>query len=73
MTLESSIENYLVKRAKEEWLFLRKVCWIGRRYAPDRLLNSLHRAKTTRRKAMCWSVTRTRTNEKSGKPCRSYR
>ena len=40
--LESTIEDYLKKRAKEEWLFLRKVCWIGRRYAPDRLLNNIY-------------------------------
>lgn len=42
MTLESGIEDYLKRRAKEEWLFLRKVCWIGRRYAPDRLLNNIY-------------------------------
>jgi len=35
---ESQIEKYLVKRVKELGGEVRKVQWIGRRYAPDRLV-----------------------------------
>lgn len=36
--LEKDIEKYLVKRAKEAGGEVRKVQWIGRRGAPDRLV-----------------------------------
>lgn len=39
--LESALENYLVKQCKDKKLFLRKVRWVGRRGAPDRLLNGV--------------------------------
>jgi len=39
---ESSIESYLVRRAKEEGDEVRKVVWVGRRNAPDRLLLVRH-------------------------------
>lgn len=35
---EASIESYLVRRAREEGDEVRKVKWIGRASAPDRLL-----------------------------------
>ena len=35
---ERDIEQYLVKRVKEEGGEVRKVSWIGRRGAPDRLV-----------------------------------
>lgn len=35
---ESAIEDYLVKRVKEAGGEVRKVKWIGRRGAPDRLV-----------------------------------
>ena len=35
---ERDIENYLVKRVKAMGGEVRKVCWIGRRGAPDRLV-----------------------------------
>ena len=35
--LESAIENPVVKRAEQAGYFVRKVQWIGRRSAPDRL------------------------------------
>ncbi|MDE2103177.1 MAG: VRR-NUC domain-containing protein [Patescibacteria group bacterium] len=35
---EASIENYLAKRVKEEGGEIRKVSWIGRKGAPDRLV-----------------------------------
>ena len=38
MTRESEIEKYLVRRAKELGGEVRKVQWIGRRGAPDRLV-----------------------------------
>lgn len=38
MTRESTIERYLVKRVKELGGEVRKVEWIGRRGAPDRLV-----------------------------------
>lgn len=38
MTRESEIENYLVKRVKALGGEVRKVKWIGRRGAPDRLV-----------------------------------
>lgn len=34
---ESAIENYVVKRAEAEGFFVRKVRWLGRVGAPDRL------------------------------------
>lgn len=39
--LESANEDYLIKQAKKHGLFLRKVAWIGRRGAPDRLLQNV--------------------------------
>lgn len=38
MTRESTIENYLIKKVKALGGHLRKVKWIGRRGAPDRLI-----------------------------------
>ena len=35
--LESAIENPVVKRAEQAGYFVRKVQWVGRRSAPDRL------------------------------------
>lgn len=35
--LESAIENPVVKRAEIAGYFVRKVSWVGRRSAPDRL------------------------------------
>ncbi len=35
--IESPMENYVVSRAKAEGWLVRKVRWIGRRNAPDRL------------------------------------
>lgn len=35
---ERDVENYLVRRVKEEGGEVRKVKWIGRRGAPDRLV-----------------------------------
>lgn len=37
MILERDIERYLIRRAKEAGGEVRKVKWIGRRNAPDRL------------------------------------
>ena len=36
--LERGIERYLVKRVKERGGEVRKVKWIGRRHAPDRVV-----------------------------------
>lgn len=36
--IERDIENYLVKRVKQLGGEVRKVKWIGRRHAPDRLV-----------------------------------
>lgn len=38
MTLEREVEAYLIKRVKELGGEVRKVKWIGRRGAPDRLV-----------------------------------
>lgn len=38
MTRESSIEQYLIDRVEEEGGEIRKVGWIGRKNAPDRLV-----------------------------------
>jgi hypothetical protein len=35
--LESAIENPVVKRAEAAGYYVRKVAWVGRRSAPDRL------------------------------------
>ena len=35
--MESAIENPVVKRAEQAGYFVRKVQWVGRRSAPDRL------------------------------------
>lgn len=37
MTLESSIEMPVVFRAKRAGYFVRKVAWVGKRSAPDRI------------------------------------
>ena len=36
--LEEVVENYLVKRVKENGGEIRKLKWVGRRSAPDRLV-----------------------------------
>lgn len=38
MMRESKIEDYLVQQAAKKWGEVRKVKWIGRRNAPDRLV-----------------------------------
>lgn len=43
---ESAIEQYLVKRVKEAGGQIRKVQWVGRRGAPDRLVLLPGRAPT---------------------------
>ena len=45
---ESTIEKYLVKRVKELGGEVRKVMWLGRRGAPDRLVMLPPRAKIYR-------------------------
>lgn len=40
MTLESKIEDYLIDCCKKQSMLLRKVQWIGRRAAPDRIIIS---------------------------------
>lgn len=44
MTLEADIEDYLVKEVEAAGGEVRKVVWLGRRHAPDRLvmLNGAH-------------------------------
>lgn len=37
--LESNVEEKAIKRAKEKGFLVRKVQWIGRRGAPDRLFS----------------------------------
>lgn len=43
---ESDIEKYLVKRVKEAGGEVRKVRWIGRTGAPDRVVMGLRKAAT---------------------------
>lgn len=43
MGLEANIENTVVRRAEQQGFYVRKVKWIGRRAAPDRIFSRADR------------------------------
>lgn len=74
MTSEADIENYLVKMVKQAGGEIRKVIWVGRRHAPDRLvmLNGAHfvELKAPGEKPRAGQVREHKRMEKHGVPVR---